>query len=447
MRPLSLRLRLMLLGGATILLVMALSVTMLAVLFDRHVQRVAVSDLRDRALVLLSVIEPGTPPQMRDQPRNPSWQLPFSGHYWQVWLGDQPLRSRSLWDVTLPVPADAPPPGEGRVLQLDGPGDQRLLALDQQVLIGQGATASSIRLIVAEDMEDSAQARAAFLRDLVPWLAGLAALLLAASFVQVTLGLRPLAQVGAHLRGLAQGRRRRLGDDLPSEVAPLARQLDHLLDDRDRELDRARHRAGDLAHGFKTPLQALLGDAEALRDQGRTEQADSIEHVVTVMRRHVDRELARARIRTDAAQARAHPAPIVARLVQVLRRTPAGAGLDWQVDLPQAVALRIDPGDLTEALGALLENATRHARSRVWVGMRADDDRTAVIIRDDGPGVPDAELARLAQRGVRLDQGGDGQGIGLAIVTDIAEAAGGRLELINMLPGLAAELHLPRHPD
>ncbi len=164
------------------------------------------------------------------------------------------------------------------------------------------------------------------------------------------------------------------------------------------------------------------------------------------MRRHVDRELARARIRTDAAQARAHPAPIVARLVQVLRRTPAGAGLDWQVDLPQAVALRIDPDDLTEALGALLENAARHARSRVWVGMRADDDRTAVIIRDDGPGVPDAELARLAQRGVRLDQGGDGQGIGLAIVTDIAEAAGGRLELINMLPGLAAELHLPRHP-
>ena len=69
MRPLSLRLRLMLLGGATILLVMALSVTMLAVLFDRHVQRVAVSDLRDRALVLLSVIEPGTPPQMRDDAR------------------------------------------------------------------------------------------------------------------------------------------------------------------------------------------------------------------------------------------------------------------------------------------------------------------------------------------------------------------------------------------
>ncbi len=65
MRPLSLRLRLwlMLLGGATILLVLVLSVTMLAVLFDRHVQRVAVSDLRDRALVLLSVIEPGTPPR------------------------------------------------------------------------------------------------------------------------------------------------------------------------------------------------------------------------------------------------------------------------------------------------------------------------------------------------------------------------------------------------
>ena len=57
------------------------------------------------------------------------------------------------------------------------------------------------------------------------------------------------------------------------------------------------------------------------------------------------------------------------------------------------------------------------------------------------------ELARLAQRGVRLDQGGDGHGIGLAIVTDIAEAAGGRLVLTNTAPGLSAELHLPRHPD
>ncbi len=125
--------------------------------------------------------------------------------------------------MTLPVPPDPPPPGEGRVPRLDGPGDQSLLALDQQVLIRQGATASPIRLRVAEDMVDAAQARAAFLRDLVPWLAGLAALLLATSFVQVTLGLRRLAQVGAHLRGLAQGRRRRLGDDLPVEVAPLAR--------------------------------------------------------------------------------------------------------------------------------------------------------------------------------------------------------------------------------
>ncbi len=162
------------------------------------------------------------------------------------------------------------------------------------------------------------------------------------------------------------------------------------------------------------------------------------------MRRHVDRELARARIPTDAAQAQAHPAPVVARLVQ---DGPAGAGLEWQVDLPQAVAMRIDPDDLTEALGTLLENAARHARLRVQVGMRADGDRVAVVIGDDRPGVPDAELARLAQRDVRMDQGGDSHGIGLAIVTDIAEAAGGHLMMTNIAPGLSAELHLPRHPD
>lgn len=449
MRPLSLRWRLMLIGGATILLVLALSLTMLAVLFDRHVQRVGVSDLRDRALVLLSVIEPpavpGGAPVMRDQPRNPSWQRPFSGHYWQVWLEDDLLRSRSLWDVTLPVPPVPPPVGTARILELDGPSGQRLLALDQQVMVGSAGRTAPVRVLVAEDVEDATQARGAFLRDLMPWLGGLAAVLLAASFLQVTVGLRPLAQIGDLLRALTDGRRLRLGADLPREVAPLAAQLDRVLDDRDRELDRARHRAGDLAHGFKTPLQALLGEARRLRDQGRDQAADSIEHVVTVMRRHVDRELARARIRTDAGGARAEPAAVVARLVQVLRRTPQGAGIDWRIELPDGLALRIQPDDLTEALGAVMENAARHARDRVTVTARPEGALTAIVVRDDGPGVPEPALARLTKRGVRLDEGGDGQGIGLAIAADIAEAAGGRLALANARPGLAVGLLLPRH--
>lgn len=443
MRPLSLRWRLMLIGAATILAAMALSTLILAGLFDRHVERVAVSDLRDRALVLMSVIQPGPPPRLSDQPVNPAWMRPFSGHYWQVWLEEQPVRSRSLWDVALDVPGPPPPPGEERVLRLEGPGGQRLLAVDQQVTIGQGTQATAIRILVAEDTDDATLARAAFLRDLLPWLGASMAALMAASWAQVTLGLRPLAQIGDHLAGLAQGRRRRLGGTLPAEVAPLATQLDRLLDDRDRELDRARHRAGDLAHGFKTPLQALLGDADALRATGRPEIADSIEEVVTQMRRHVDRELARARIRTDARAARTDPAPLIARLVAVLGRTPDGARLDWRVEVPPGTALRIEPDDLTEALGALMENAARHARARVRIRLQPDEGLTAIVVRDDGPGVAEADLARLVDRGVRLDRTREGQGIGLAIVSDIADAAGGRLVLSNARPGLAAALHLP----
>jgi signal transduction histidine kinase len=444
MRPLSLRWRLLLIGGATILAAMALSTLILATLFDRHVQRVAVSDLQDQALVLISVIQPGPPPSMADQPRNPAWLRPFSGHYWQIWLADPPMRSRSLWDVTLDVAGPPPAPGRERVLTLDGPGGQRLLAVDQQVLIGQGGDAVPVRILVAEDTEDATLARAAFLRDLLPWLGASMAALLAASWAQVTLGLRPLAQIRAHLQGLTQGRRHRLGGALPAEVAPLADQLDRLLDDRDRELDRARHRAGDLAHGFKTPLQALLGDADALRDRGHGDMADSIEQVVTQMRRHVDRELARARIRTEAGTARSDPSAPVARLVKVLGRTPDGARLDWQVEVPPGTLLRIAVDDLTEALGALMENAARHARHRVRIRLQQDGAQAAVVIRDDGPGVAEEDLARLVDRGVRLDRSREGQGIGLAIASDIAEAAGGRLVLANTSPGLAAALHLPR---
>ncbi|MEX5385679.1 ATP-binding protein, partial [Cronobacter muytjensii] len=110
---------------------------------------------------------------------------------------------------------------------------------------------------------------------------------------------------------------------------------------------------------------------------------------------------------------------------------------------PQA---RIDPDDLTEALGALLENAMQHAVATVTVTVTAASDRVVISICDDGPGVPDEALARLSQRGLRLDESGEGQGIGLAIVSDIAEAADGRLSFRNADPGLCIELTLAAAP-
>ena len=299
---------------------------------------------------------------------------------------------------------------------------------------------------MAEARDELVTARRGFLGDLVPYLGLLGLLLLIASWVQVTIGLRPLAQVGARVAGLNSGARPRIGQDLPAEVIPLASEIDQLLDARDDQLARARHRAANLAHGFKTPLQALLGDAARLRQRGENEAAASIETLATAMRRHVDRELARARIQSDRSNTGADPGPILAKLIGVLRRMPQGAGIDWQLDAPPGLRARIDADDLTEALGALLENAMRHTNDIVEASVRAEGGRIVIAIRDDGRGVPESDLKRLTQRGLSLDPSGQGQGIGLAVVADIVDAAQGELRLKNARPGFLAELRFDALP-
>lgn len=441
----SIRWRLVLAGGLAIALALALSGMGLAVLFERHVARVTADDLRDRALALAAMVEPRGA-SLRAPPEDPLYDQPFSGHYWQVSLGDETRRSRSLWDYALTVQGPAPPPGQSRVLDLAGPRGEPLLAVEQSLAVGQGPQALPLRIVVAEDRSQLNLARQGFLGDLLPYLSLLGVALILASWVQITIGLRPLAQVGARVADLIAGSRPRMGQDLPTEVTPLANQIDSLLDARDNALERARHRAANLAHGFKTPLQALLGDAEQLRSRGQPELAQGIETIATEMRRHVDRELARARLQTTRPTTGAEPEQLAQKLIGVLRRTPTGAGLDWQLDATPGLRARIDPGELTEAMGALMENAMRHAGGRVQITIRRDAARILIAIRDDGPGVPDTQLPGLTRRGLSLDPSGQGQGIGLAVVADITDAAQGELRLSNARPGFLAELRLDAMP-
>lgn len=440
----SLRLRLILAGAVAIVLALGLSTIGLSLLFARHVERVAVDDLQSRAMALASMVEisPGAPPRLVDPPSDPLFRQPFSGHYWQVSLGDETRRSRSLWDYQLPAPKDLAAPGQTRALSMPGPQGEPLLVVEQGLQVSHDGNRIPVRILVATDREALDLAQRGFLRDLLPFLAILGGLLLTAFWLQIRVGLGPLSEVSNRVSALTTGQRARIGTDLPDEVVPLSRRIDELLDARDAELLRARNRAADLAHGFKTPLQALLGDAGKLRDQGQDGLADNVETVVGSMRRLVDRELTRARIQLDQSGAQADPEAIASRIVGVLRRMPRGSEIDWQIDAEPDLRARIDPDDLTEALGALLENAMRHTERSVRIAITRVAARIHIVIRDDGPGAPEEALRRLTERGVRLDQSGEGQGIGLAIVHDIIDASDGRVELANADPGLRVTLIL-----
>jgi signal transduction histidine kinase len=228
------------------------------------------------------------------------------------------------------------------------------------------------------------------------------------------------------------------------EVQPLVEELNALLDAQEREIDRSRSRAAELAHGLKTPLAALAADAARLRERGEQAIARDIESVGDAMSRHVDRELARARVRGSlqrGADASTELAPLVNSLIATLVRTPAGARVEIESKVPERIRVPVDRTDLAEALGNLLENAVRHARTRVRIGCEAGPGETTIAIEDDGPGIPAAELRRVLERGVRLDERGEGAGLGLDIVQDVLEAYGWQLDLgRSELGGLKATI-------
>jgi len=264
--------------------------------------------------------------------------------------------------------------------------------------------------------------------------------------------LAPFRSLRGSLSSVREGRSQRIEGDYPTEVQPLVNDLNALLDDRERAVERALTTAGDLAHGLKTPLAVLAQEAEQAGAAGHDELAATLGGLVERMQRQIDYHLARARA---TASARAAPGmrcavlPPVEALVRTMRRLHAERALTIDVDVSPAHDIRGRREDLDEMLGNLLDNACKWARARVAISSsitsNGDDAWVSISVDDDGPGVDPSMRAQVLQRGVRLDQQVGGSGLGLAIVSELAELYGGSVTLeTSPLGGTRARLQLPR---
>lgn len=412
----------------------------LSLLFERHVERRAEAELTlhlDQLIAALGLVNGQI--ALDRQPSDPRFGRPLSGLYWQVESGDERLRSRSLWDTELLLPALEPGAPVSRTV--GGPAGTTLLVIEREIVGGKRLGNRKVLLAVAVKRDDIEAATVDFRRDMLPYLALLGGLFVAATIFQITIGLRPLTALRARIADIRRGAAQEIGDDFPSEILPLTRELDELMASREAQIKRARQHAADFAHGLKTPLQALAGDIERLRRRGEPDLADDIQSLAALMRRHVDHQLARARMagrphgRTDVGAA-------VRRVVGVLERTPKGGLIDWNIDVPEALMARIDPEDLTELLGNVLDNAMRYAMTGVTIRAGTDGAHLVLEITDDGPGIPGEMLGHVLERGGRLDQTSGGAGLGLAIAGDIATGAGGTITLSDNGPGLRVTIRL-----
>lgn len=423
----SLRLRLLIGGALAIAVALAVAWVVMTFLFARQGERRLQDELVVQAGPLLAglTIDAAGRPALDDEPPDPRFAVPGSGRYWQVDAPGGALRSRSLWDARFSAGAASGADWQAR--NTAGPFHQRLLIVTRAVRVSD----RPVTVQVAADLADLAPAQRAFGREIGAFLLILWAVLATAAWVQVSLGLRPIAEVEDGVRRLRRDPTARLGDRFPVELRPLTDAIDALADARAADVARARRRAADLAHGLKTPLAALAAQSGRARAAGAVEAADGLDAAIAAVRAAVDGELARTRIGLAKAEAsRTAAAPLIEALIDVIEHTEAGERVVVSAQVHAGATLPLAGDDAAELVGPLLENAVRHARRQVMVAVTAGPGRaTTLTVADDGPGIADTRRAEAILRGARIDAAGDGHGLGLAIARELAEATGGELSL------------------
>jgi signal transduction histidine kinase len=417
----SLRFRLMALAITATSLIVGITGITFYLLFQRHVEEFQSTELDRHFQQLLANVnvDPDGKIFISKQLSDPRFSKPNGGLYWQVNVdGQLPIRSRSLWDETLviPKPPDAATPN--RIETIQGPLAAEIFALERVVTIPvEGVGEKSVLFIIAEDRARVSNAISSFATSMTRGLGVVYLALLAGSGLMIALGLKPLNALRQGIEQVRIGNLKRLTEDVPQEVAPLVHEVNGLVEAREKQLDRARQRASNLAHGLKTPLAVMMSIADELRGEGRSKEAIDIRQAASQMRDLVERELAKSRMTDGSTSYRSNLTQVTKRVTETIRRAPRGDELLWNVDIPAETHVAIDQTDLTEMMGCLLDNCRKHASSLV----RVTYDGKTLVIEDDGPGVEDDKLETILQRGVRLDSTKPGSGLGLSIVSDLAE--------------------------
>ncbi|MEN8174420.1 MAG: ATP-binding protein [Pseudomonadota bacterium] len=389
------------------------------------------------ALVGAYGINPRGQPRLREGRISPIYQQPLSGHYFVLRPDHgRETRSRSLWDETLAVePLSV---GKVRVWQQPGPGEQHLLLR----AAGYQRDGRAFTLVVAEDLQP--------LQAQIRQFQTLAFITLATALILIVLlqryglrrGFRALDRVRTEVSRVSAGEREQLEDRGPAEIQPLSDEINRLLTQLQKRLQRSRQALGNLAHALKGPLSLFTRDLDrsALPDGDRQRLTRQLERVGTL----IERELKRARLAGDGSGQHFVANREIPDLTDAMMRLHQERHLVIDHGTLPETTLPFDREDMLELLGNLLDNACKWASKRVTLRLTTDD-ALRIRVSDDGPGIPADRRESLLGRGSRLDEQEPGHGLGLAIVRDLVDGYGGELLLDESadLGGLEVRVALP----
>jgi signal transduction histidine kinase len=380
----------------------------------------------------------------------PRFLLPLSGWYWQVVRIDAAkfeLRaSRSLVGSKLPrlSESDVPIGRLGlRVTYHTGPDDRQLRLAERFVDVGEDG---QFIIGVAGPVDDIVDDIRDFRNALALTFVLLALALVGSAALAVRFGLKPLNQLRASIGAIRTGQSQRIEGAYPPDLAPLAGELNLLIDNNHEILERARTQVGNLAHALKTPLSVMVNEADASKGP----LSDKVREQTDVMRDQVQYYLDRARaaavsgILAGATEIN----PSIDALIRTFDKIYSERAIDADNQMPDGMIFRGEKQDFEEMVGNLLDNAFKWAKAEVIVSAERIESvsapRIVILIDNDGPPLSSEAAIEVLRRGRRLDESIPGSGLGLSIVVDMAKLYGGELKL-EAAPagGVRARLTLP----
>ncbi len=284
-----------------------------------------------------------------------------------------------------------------------------------------------------------------FRQTLWAWLIVTTLLLLVVMYLVTRWSLRPLQKIGLEVKAIEDQQQSGFEQDYPDEIAPLTENLNILLKREQFQRQRYRNAMDDLAHSLKTPLAVLtgLGDQHDINQS----QIETLREQTDRMNQIVSYQLQKA---TSVADIRISKpvdlVKIIDKLVSALEKVYQEKAIRVERKLPAQMLLRMDEGDCLEVIGNLLDNAFKYGKKRIVIeSLESEDKAMTLVIEDDGEGLAAVEVEQMLNRGTRLDQATEGQGIGLAVVADIVESYNIGLDFSAAKSGgLRASLEFPK---
>jgi len=368
------------------------------------------------------------------------FSLPSSGLYAHIIDQHNKILWKSLSTVSVRIPKPLSlPSGEQQFRQ-------EIISSDQFYILSHGIQWSlADKLIpltfnIAIDLSSFNKQIIDYRTSLWGWLGAMAILLLISLLLTLRWGLMPLGKVANELKKIDQGKSNKIAGEYPNEIQGLTSNLNMLLEHQAQQKNRYRHALADLAHSLKTPLAVMRGNLSA--NHSPQESLDQIDRMDKIVAYQLQRASTAG---PSVSQQYISILPLVEKMTNALSKVYRDKNIHFDFDISANIRLRMDEGDFMEFIGNVLDNAAKLCRQQVRIIAYENKSLFSLTIEDDGPGIPAKIRHTILQRGERADSKTPGQGIGLAVVTDIITAYSGTITVDDSpLGGACFTISLPK---